>query len=99
MPGGKCEPGEPPATACVREVAEETGLQVVVERFAGRVRRPASSGHSYLIDDFVCRLVGGTLLAADDASEAGWFGLDHMAELELVPGLLEALDDWQLLPE
>ena len=35
FPGGKCEPGEDPATATARECLEETGLAVVV----GPVRR------------------------------------------------------------
>lgn len=32
FPGGKCEPGETPAQAAVRECREETGLDVIVKR-------------------------------------------------------------------
>ena len=35
FPGGKCEPGEDPAQATIRECLEETGLTVL----AGRLRR------------------------------------------------------------
>ena len=63
VPGGKCRPGEPPAIACAREVSEETGLIVQVVRLAGRVRRAAPGGDVYVIDDFVCRVVDGTLRA------------------------------------
>jgi 8-oxo-dGTP diphosphatase len=98
VPGGKCEPGEVPATACVREVAEETGLTVEVERFAGRVHRPAPGGGEYVIDDFVCRPVGGCLVAGDDAADVNWFGLAAMHRLPLAEGLLETLTDWGLLP-
>jgi 8-oxo-dGTP diphosphatase len=98
VPGGKCEPGELPAAACVREVGEETGLRVEVIRWAGRVHRPAPQGGDYVIDDFLCRVVDGTLLAGDDAADAGWFDLTGMTGLPLAAGLLEALAGWDLLP-
>ncbi|MEO6504077.1 MAG: NUDIX domain-containing protein [Jatrophihabitantaceae bacterium] len=98
VPGGKCEPKEQPEAACVREVGEETGLTVEVIRWAGRVRRPAPGGAEYVIDDFLCRVVGGTLRAGDDAAAAGWFDLSGMTELPLAAGLFEALAGWRLLP-
>jgi ADP-ribose pyrophosphatase YjhB (NUDIX family) len=98
VPGGKCEPEERPEAACVREVGEETGLTVAVIRWAGRVHRPAPAGGEYVIDDFLCRVVGGTLRAGDDAAAAGWFDLAGMTELPLAAGLFQALADWKLLP-
>jgi ADP-ribose pyrophosphatase YjhB (NUDIX family) len=98
IPGGRCLQGEDPAAACVREVAEETGLSVEVLRFAGQVERAAPSGGVYVIDDFACRVVGGELTAGDDAADARWVTRAEMAELELAPGVYEALDDWGLLP-
>jgi 8-oxo-dGTP diphosphatase len=38
FPGGKCEPGEPPLAATLRECFEETGLLVKVERLRHRTR-------------------------------------------------------------
>jgi 8-oxo-dGTP diphosphatase len=98
VPGGKCEPHEPAEAACVREVGEETGLTVEVIRWAGRVYRPAPDGGEYVIDDFLCRVVGGVLRAGDDAAAAGWFDLTDMIDLPLAAGLLQALADWGLLP-
>jgi len=98
VPGGKCEPGETTAQACVREVSEETGLQVEVVGLAGRIRRPGPDGNVFAIDDFVCRLIGGVIGAADDAADAGWFARSEFDGLELAVGLREALDDWNLLP-
>jgi ADP-ribose pyrophosphatase YjhB (NUDIX family) len=98
VPGGKCEPEEQPAAACVREVGEETGLAVEIIRWAGRVHRPAPGGGEYVIDDFLCRVVGGTLRAGDDAADAGWFDLAGMTGLPLAAGLLDSLAGWRLLP-
>jgi ADP-ribose pyrophosphatase YjhB (NUDIX family) len=98
VPGGRREPDEAADAACVREVAEETGLTVEVIRWAGRVRRPAPDGGQYVIDDFLCRVVGGALRAGDDAANAGWFDLAGMTARPLAPGLLDALAGWHLLP-
>jgi 8-oxo-dGTP diphosphatase len=98
VPGGKCEPGESPAQACVREVGEETGLAVEAIRWVGRVHRPAPAGGEFVIDDFLCRVVGGTLRPGDDAADARWFDLAGMSGVPLAPGLADALADWRLLP-
>jgi len=100
LPGGKCRPGEAPGRACVREVAEETGLQVHVLRTLGRVVRPAPGGARLLIDDFLCEVTPGSapLAAADDASAAAWFSPAELDELPTTSGLLETLRSWGVLP-
>jgi 8-oxo-dGTP diphosphatase len=98
IPGGRCWPGESAAEACVREAHEETGLSVRVVRFAGRVQRPGPDASSYDIDDFVCTVLGGSLEAGDDAVDARWVGRDELSGMELVPGLLDALQEWDALP-
>lgn len=103
VPGGRCRAGEPAAAACVREVREETGLQVRVLRSAGRVERDGPSGQVYDIEDFVCELVAdgaavGELRPGDDAADARWVSLPELTGLDLAPGLLECLTAWDLLP-
>ena len=79
LPGGAVELGETLQAAICREVLEETGLVVeavdVVEAFdrishdaEGRVR------FHYVLVDFLCRVVGGSLACASDALEARWAG-------------------------
>jgi 8-oxo-dGTP diphosphatase len=93
LPGGRVEPGEDDAAALVREMAEETGLVVQPGDLIGRVRRGR-----FEIADYRCRVVGGTLLAGDDALDARWCDAANLLELPLVPLLLETLRDWDALP-
>jgi 8-oxo-dGTP diphosphatase len=98
IPGGRVETGEDAEHAVVREVAEETGLDVAVEHLVGSVVRDAPDGSLYVIADYACRLTGGTLVAGDDASDAGWFTASRLAGLATSPGLLDALTEWDALP-
>jgi ADP-ribose pyrophosphatase YjhB (NUDIX family) len=99
VPGGKALPGETAEQACVRELLEETGLIVRVDRLVGRVHRQAPGGHRFVIDDFLCTVIGGRLQAGDDAIEAGWFDRAALDRLPLVPELARTLEDWELLPD
>ncbi len=93
LPGGRVEPGETEQDAVVREVAEETGLQVRATRLIGRVRRGP-----YLIADYACELLGGIPRAGDDASDVRWADAQAFAALPLVDGLTDALTGWGVLP-
>jgi len=99
LPGGRLEPGETPETGVVREVREETGLDVTVIREVGTIQRDAPSGDTYVIRDFLCALsTDATPVADDDASDAGFFTLTEVIELPTSEGLLEALREWDLIP-
>jgi 8-oxo-dGTP pyrophosphatase MutT (NUDIX family) len=85
--GGAMDPGEEPAEAVVREVREETGLDVVPERIAcvtttPRVRYPNGDEVIYVVITFVCRPVSGEARVNDDESlEVRFFSPDALPEL------------------
>jgi 8-oxo-dGTP diphosphatase len=64
LPGGAIDPGESAAAAAVREVREETGLEVELTRLVGVYSRPRWSpegNHEVL---YAARVAGGMLLRA-----------------------------------
>ncbi|MDT0304447.1 NUDIX hydrolase [Streptomonospora wellingtoniae] len=83
-PGGILEPGEQPAAALVREVAEETGVDVAPERIASVVTEPPftyGNGDRVQFMDvtFRCRPVGGSARPDEEESlEVGWFAPDRL---------------------
>ena len=108
-PGGRVEFGEDLHEAVVREVREETGLEVVVERFLGWVERIADDPepYHYVILDFLVDVYDPALepVAGDDAAEARWVHFDDLyaagapGEMRLVPGLLDFLTETGVVPE
>jgi ADP-ribose pyrophosphatase YjhB (NUDIX family) len=87
---GILEPGEEPAVATAREVAEETGVEVEVVALTSVstsdvVRYPNGDVAQYLDVCFWCRPIAGEAHVADDESLAvGWFEPDELP-LDLAP--------------
>ena len=83
MPGGGIESGESELECIVREMREETGLDVRVERLLLDLRNP--EGRFYLRQKtYLCTPVGGELIPGDepevdefDITAAEWFSLSQ----------------------
>ncbi len=76
LPGGGVESGELPTEAVVREVKEETGLDVAVDRLVGVYGK---TDKDELVFAFVCHIVGGKIAVTDEADKCEYF------EVECIP--------------
>lgn len=86
IPGGGIDPGEEPAHAVIREVYEETGLDVEVSRLVGlfggkqQIKQyPNGDRIAYVSITFECRVTGGEIKPDPDESlDVRWFALDEL---------------------
>jgi 8-oxo-dGTP diphosphatase len=90
IPGGLVQLGETLNEAVAREALEETGLEVRPEVMVELLERifPDEQGRTryhYVLADFSCRVIGGTLLAGSDAAEARWACREDLERFNLAP--------------
>jgi 8-oxo-dGTP diphosphatase len=88
IPGGVVELGENTEQTVIREVKEETGLEVEKPELIdviGQVSLDENDKVKYhfIIIDYLVKLKGGTLKAASDAAELRWVGLDEIENRDL----------------
>ena len=97
IPGGLLEVGETLEQGVARELAEETGLAVrvlelieVFERIFpappsadGTPGDPARPQYHFVILDYLCEILGGTLSAASDALEFAWAREEELPKFNL----------------
>jgi 8-oxo-dGTP diphosphatase len=70
LPGGGMENGETVEEAVCREVCEETGLLVIVERLVGVYSKPQKQE---IVLTFRCRITGGELTSTEESRECRFF--------------------------
>jgi ADP-ribose pyrophosphatase YjhB (NUDIX family) len=75
LPGGAMEAGEAIDQAAIREVKEETSLDVRLKRLVGLYSKP---GEDALAACFEGEVLGGTLRPDHEISRCGFFGYDDL---------------------
>jgi len=71
LPGGIVEYGESTEKAVIREIREETSLEVQIKRLVGVYSDPGRDPRGHFVTIvYLCTSIGGKLKAGDDAQEA-----------------------------
>lgn len=75
LPGGALEKSEAPWEGVVREVKEETGLDVEVKRLAGIYSKPEKIE---IVFQFVCKVINAEITLNDEADKIKYFAFDDI---------------------
>lgn len=102
LPGGTMNPGESVAQCVIREVKEETGLDVKPEYIIGIYSHPA---HIVAYSDgevrqqfsicFFCSLLGGEIKTSDESLTVGFFSLQEATQLKMHPSIRLRIQHFQ----
>lgn len=92
LPGGALEKGESPWEGVIREVKEETGLDVKVIRLAGIYSKTDKSD---IVFSFECKIIAGKIILNAEAKDIQYFAFNEIPQntsrrqVERVRDLLE----------
>lgn len=90
LPGGGLESGEAPWQGVIREVKEETGLNVEVKKLIGIYSKIEKDEISFA---FECKIVSGKITLNDEAKEIKYFSLEEIPK-NTIPKHVERIKDF-----
>ena len=89
LPGGALESEEAPWEGVIREVKEETGLNVEIEKLTGIYSKPKEDD---IVIQFICKVISGELALNDEADKIKYFRYDEIPH-NTVPKQVERIKD------
>lgn len=97
VPGGQVEVGENLINALIREIREESGIDVTVDKLicisSNTGTYEGYNGYGTIptkvMFGFTCTLIGGELSDSDETSESRWVSKDRVLDSLTVPCLVE----------
>ena len=101
LPGGVMDIGETFAQSAIREVKEETGFDVRIDRIIGIYSDPA---HVFAYSDgevrqefsicLACTIVGGSLTVSRESTDVRFVPLAEVPDLIMHPSIRKRIDDY-----
>ena len=77
LPGGGVDDGEAPWDCVVREVKEETGFNIIVEKLIGLYSKPENND---LVFSYKCKIVSGEIQINEEAKKIEYFYFDELPQ-------------------
>ncbi len=95
LPAGFMEYDESAAHCCLREVKEETGLDIEIERLFWNYKAGDDPRSMVVLVLYTANIAGGELMPGDDAIEARFFKLDELPENIAFSAHVRAIEDFR----
>ena len=85
VPGGWCDVFESPKENGIKEVKQEAGFDVEIDRLVGVFQREKYKDYPTLVSEyvhyFVCLIVNGVARHNHETTDVAFFAIDHLPEL------------------